>query len=309
MFHLLQRAPMGALLLALFLFGCDGGGLTAPEAAAPEIPGLAALLDEQIETATAETAPSARALAEQAGVPLQFISGPTKIDAPGLYLVTRDFNLPPGVPADAIVVAADNVFLDLGGHTLTGPGNKIGRGVFVEDAQRVVVTGGTLETFGVGVEVNESNRVAVVGMRALGGDEFADPPNGIPPQVGFLLVNSARNRLTGNSARGTNLGFFVRGPESMRNEITGNVALAGEFGLLGVCYNPHPDDPDPAGPGPSEDRVSGNFLNGFGTGIQASAGSARNGFTFNRIYYLASPWEDLNGTNVFANNVTMQITG
>ena len=80
--------------------------------------------------------------------------------------------------------------------------------------------------------------------------------------------------------------------------------VAGENGLLGICYNPAPDE---GAAGPRRDRVMLNRIAGFATGIQASAGSAYNHFVLNTIYYLVSPYEDLNGTNVFRRNRAMQI--
>lgn len=302
----LLRAPLGALLFALTLSACDDGGLTAPDGSSAAGDDLTALLDEQLEVEDSADLLDAATLAERAGTTYQPITGPTTITQPGVYLVTADFSLPAGVPADAIVVQADNVYLDLGGHTITGPGNKIGRGVAVMGARRVLVSGGTLETFGVGVDLFESTRTTVAGVHALGGDEFADPDNGVPAQVGFQLINSPQNRIIGNYAVETNLGIFVRGPGNRRNRIQANVALAGNFGLLGICYNPAPDAP-PDSPGPSHDRVTNNFLNGFATGIQVSEGSAYNSFINNRIYYLDFAWTDENGTNVFQNNQTMQL--
>lgn len=310
MYSLVTRLPLGALLLALALAGCDDGGLTAPDAtqtAAPGSEAFAALLDDQIDAEEAEVVSDAATFAASAGVVLQDITGPTVITESGVYAVTQDFSLPSGTEADAIVVQADGVFLDLGTHTLTGPGNKLGRGVVVEGARRVVVRGGTLETFGVGVVLSETQRVAVTGVRVVGGDEFADPPNGIPPQIGVLLLNSRGNRVFGNQTTDTNLGLFVRGPGSMNNYLIGNSATAGEFGLLGICYNPAPDSPDPEGP--SNDRVQGNLLNGFGVGIQVSEGSANNRFVENAIYYLDSAWEDANGSNTFLRNLTVQLNG
>ena len=295
-----SRLTLGAFLLAFVIVGCDDGGLTAPDSA-PTSGALAEVIDTHVETATADAMPSARAAAAEAGAGVTFISGPTTIDRSGFYFVTQDFS----ATTDGIVITANNVFLDLGGHTITGPDNKVGRGVAVEGARRVYVGGGTVQTFGVGVALGDAERVAVVGVRVLGGDEFADPPNGIAPQIGFLLVDSADNRIAGNSAIETNLGFFVRGGGSMDNTIQGNRAVAGDNGLLAICYNPADGTTSTAGP--SRDLVRHNFLSGFGTGIQASEGSANNRFKGNRIYYLVDDYEDLNGSNAFVNNVTMQL--
>ncbi len=300
---LTSRVRLGAftLLIALLFTGCDDGGLTAPDQTAADATAFTAFVDQTIEAAMADDVPSAATVADQVEVLPVSITGPTVITEPGLYVVEADFS----AEADGIVIQASGVFLDLNNHTITGPGNKEGRGVVIEGVQRVLVRGGALETFGVGVAVVGSRRVGVAGVRVAGGDEFADPANGVPPQVGFLLLDTVGARLLGNSAYETNLGFFVRGGGSTRNQLMGNLAQASENGLLGVCYNPAPDTPDPAGP--SLDRVSNNVLIGFGTGIQASVGSAENRFASNVIYYLEDDYEDLNGSNVFVGNRTMQL--
>ncbi|MEL6771862.1 MAG: right-handed parallel beta-helix repeat-containing protein [Bacteroidota bacterium] len=298
-----SRSLLAALVLPLLLAACDAGDLTGTESPVTVAPtSIEAAVAAEIDTATPETMRTAAAVAADASMGVEAISGPTTITEPGFYTLMNGF----ATEGDGIVIQADNVFLDLGGYTITGPGNKAGRGIVLDGVTRVLVTNGTVETFGVGVQWLGTDRTAVVGVTVEGGDEFADPPNGVAPQIGFLLVNSSRNRVLGNVANDTNLGIFVRGGGSYRNRIIGNRAEAGEFGLLGICYNPAPDTEDPAGP--QRDLVAGNALIGFGVGIQVSAGSAENRFVENLIGYLESPYEDANGTNVFDDtNETFQI--
>ncbi len=233
---------------------------------------------------------------------LRTIDGPMEITEPGVYRVTRDFSVSEA-EGDAIVIHANFVWLDLAGHTITGPGNKIGRGVVADDARFVLIANGRLETFGIGVALLDTDRSAVAFVEVQGGDEMAAPP-AIPPQIGILLVNSARNSIRWNEVNDTNLGFFVRGGDSFENHIRGNEAVAGDHGLLAICYNPAEGE----GPeGPSHDVVRRNLLSRFGTGIQTSAGSAYNLFARNRIEYFVSPWVDFNGTNEFVDNTTIQL--
>lgn len=234
---------------------------------------------------------------------LHWITGPTVIDAPGVYRVQNDFDVTE-MDGDGIVVRSDFVWLDLGGHTLTGPGNKIGRAVVVENARHVLVANGRLETFGIGVALLGTDHSAVAFIRVRGGDEMAAPPE-IPPQIGVLLVNSPHNMIRWNDVRDTNLGYFVRGAGSMKNLIAGNRAIAGDRGLLAICYNPAPGEGDA---GPTQDHVRHNLLSRFATGIQTNTGAAHNTFTRNLIEYFVSPYEDLNGTNVFRHNVEIPLT-
>lgn len=288
-----------ALALSLVLAGCgQDNTVSAPESARTQDPAEAA-----------RTAPRASALLtsdeEDISEPGHFtaITGPTIITEPGSYKVTADFSADP-VTGDGIVVRCDNVLLFAGSRTISGPGNKLGRGIVIEDARRVFVHGGRLVTFGIGVVMSNVSDSRVSSVTIVGGDEPANPPAGIPPQIGIMAVNSAHNRISRNTLRGINLGIFVRGGGSYENLIRRNDVYAGMNGLLGICYNPAPM----GGPaGPSNDRVVHNRLFRFGTGIQTSSGSTTNLFANNVIRYFNSPYEDLNGSNIFQNNVTTQI--
>lgn len=232
------------------------------------------------------------------------IKGPTVISKPGVYRVVQGFSVDQAT-GDGIVVRSSGVFLWLGQHRISGPGAKIGRGIVLDNVRHVLVQGGRLESFGVGVALDGAERCAVRGVYVAGDDGFADPANGIPPQIGVLLVNSAYNRIARNHLQRINLGLFVRGAGSHDNVLRRNHVVGGVNGLLGVCYNPAPS----AGPeGPTSDRVAANTFSRFGKGIQASAGSARNHFVSNRIEYFSVAYEDLNGTNVFRHNRAVQIT-
>lgn len=294
-----------ALAVAIFGWGCQGKDkMTSPEKNNQTLPGQAspdfsAYLQIEIESEEEALRPfeTGNALARHT---VTEITGPTVITSPGIYRVTRDFS----ASGDAIVIQSDHVLLDLGRHTITGPGNKVGRGVVLDGVEWVLVHGGSLRTFGIGVALLGSSRSAVKNVTVLGGDEFANPPS-VPPQIGILLVNSYRNHIRRNTFDQTNLGIFVRGGGSFENRIRRNEVLGGTNGLLAICYNPAMGE-GPAGP--NNDDVSHNFLCRFGVGIQASAGSAENRFNSNVIKYFVSAWEDFNGTNQFRNNRTQLIS-
>jgi len=224
------------------------------------------------------------------------ITGPTVITEPGNYKVAEDFS----ATSDAIVIQADYVRLDLNDHKITGPGNKVGRGIVLDGVSNVIVRNGTLQTFGTGVALLGSSKSIVKNVRVRGGDEVPGPP-----QTGVLLVNSYLNLVRNNEFLDVNLGLFVRGGGSYENRLAHNLARAGNNGVLGICYNPAAGE-GPAGP--TNDLVRFNTLNRFGAGIQTSAGSANNKFNRNTIYFFNQAWNDFNGTNEFRNNRTKQIT-
>lgn len=291
-----------ALLLALIVLGCSPSRDTLAPGAAPSGDGLAREAPPAEPSAIGGEDALDREDAQAFSARATPIDGPTRITEPGAYRLTRGFDVTSG---DGIVIAASHVKLWLGEHRITGPGNKLGRAIVIEDASHVLVRGGRLERFGVGVQLTNTSNSRVRGVHVQGGDETANPPAGNPPQIGILLVQSAMNQIVDNRLRDVNLGLFVRGGESYRNQLARNHVLGGQNGLLAICYNPASG----AGPvGPREDRVSFNVLSRFGTGVSASAESAENTFAHNWIRYFDAPYEDLNGTNEFRRNHTQQLT-
>jgi len=281
------RSRLLALTLVATLAGCGRGGT------------LLAPLNGASSGAPVAHRPAAAA-ASQASASASEINGPTVITEPGTYRVAQDFS----ATGDGIVIQANDVQLFLGDHTITGPGNKVGRAIVVDGVKNASISGGTLRTFGIGVALLGASGSSVRDVTVEGGDEAAAPPAN-PPQIGLLLVNSWRNTLTGNELSRVNLGLFVRGGGSFENRVQQNIVTAGNNGLLGICYNPAMEE---GAAGPTGDKVTNNLLDGFGTGIQTSAGSAANRFTANRIRFLDLAWNDFNGTNVFLGNRTEDLT-
>jgi hypothetical protein len=299
------------VILALFALGCDqeNNGV-APQKSNPADSDRITEVDPTVKTAVTKAIDTEsgqydlrndKPTAAQHGFPwFNTISEPTVITQPGFWFVTEDFM----ASGDAIVIESDWVYLYVGHHTITGPGDKEGRGIVVDGARHVAVVGGQLNTFGMGVVVNNSERVAVRHVDITGGDEYADPGAGIAPQIGIMLVNSSRCHVAGNKTELVNLGIFVRGGDSYRNRICRNWVTGGDLGLLGICYNPDGTG-DPSGP--HDDKVCFNSLKRFRIGIQANSGAEDNRFAFNLIHYFVMPVEDVDGTNTFHRNRTREI--
>jgi hypothetical protein len=96
------------------------------------------------------------------------ISGPTTITQPGYYYLTRDFTSPPSV--DAIVIEANDVWVDLGGFTITRSGPEPSNGIVASGLrERITVTNGTLRGYIVGVAADDDRFVHVEGVTASGG--------------------------------------------------------------------------------------------------------------------------------------------
>lgn len=228
------------------------------------------------------------------------IDGPTTITSPGFYRVTSDFS----ASDDAIMIQSNWVYLFIGNHTITGPGNKMGRGVVIDGSHYVAVFGGNFETFGMGVVLNESMLCAVRNVHITGGDVYADPGNGIAPQIGIMAVNSARNLIFHNRIEMLNLGIFMRGDGTYSNRVFGNKLMGGDLGLLGICYNPDGSG-DPAGA--HNDDVNSNIVERFRGGFQANFGTHDILVRRNHFKYFAFDIEDKENASTFVNNHSMQI--
>jgi hypothetical protein len=227
---------------------------------------------------------------------LSFNGGRTvRIERPGSYRLRHDVRLK-GTGA-AIVIAADGVTLDLGGHTLTGPGGKLGTGIMVEGRRNVSVKNGTLHGFGFGVQVVNSVNVKVQGLQ-ITGDDAGGPP---PGEVGILVLNSRGVEATRNVIARVFLGLFVRGGGSGANRLFENTLAGGDTGQIGICYNP---DGLGTPTGPSGDLVYLNLVSGFKIGIQTSPETRGNLFRENDIAFVQKAIEELSpaGANLFEGN-------
>ncbi|MCS7160134.1 MAG: right-handed parallel beta-helix repeat-containing protein, partial [Gemmatales bacterium] len=82
--------------------------------------------------------------------PVQFISGPTIITKPGIYVLARDLTVNAG---HAIIVRASDVIIDLAGRSIYGPDNPHTRavGIYVDNQNRVTIRNGTIYGFMYGI--------------------------------------------------------------------------------------------------------------------------------------------------------------
>lgn len=230
------------------------------------------------------------------------ITRPTTITEPGVYVVQRSFFSPDEWPA--IVVAASGVTIDLGGHTLSGPGGRRGLGILVDGVRGVRIINGTLASFGIGVQVSGADNVTVRGLQIIGEDLGGTPP---AIEIGVLVVNSRGVVLTENTISRVFLGIFVRGGMSSGNRLADNTLAAGANGGLGICYNPSPTAG--AADGPHGDLVYNNLVSRFGKGIQTSQGTTGNVFRENAVAYTGATGIDEQnpGANIFMMNSAIRI--
>lgn len=217
----------------------------------------------------------------------------------GSFFLKRDLLAGEGI---AIDIRADDVTLDLRGHTILGLGDKIGVGVRVNQASNVTVFNGKIQDFGIGVQVEEATNVTITGLQIDGQDLGGAPPD---IEIGVLILGSRGVEVSHNVISDTFLGVFVRGEASGANRISDNLLAGGENGELAICYNPAPGAD---GGGPSGDLVTGNHASRFRRALSLSTDSAGNvvrGNTF--AYFELGIVEASPGANVIDANDVVQI--
>lgn len=105
--------------------------------------------------------------------------------------------------SNGLTVGADGITIDLNGHTIAGPGTGVG--ILAAGRSGVVITGGTIRNFRVGVQLVVSTGVVVKGIRA------------IANQDGIFLVGSSGNTVTENFAsQNSRVGVMLR-PGAINN--------------------------------------------------------------------------------------------
>jgi len=163
----------------------------------------------------------------------------------------------------ALIIAADNVTLDLNGFSITGKGTlaRGGPAILVRDVNGCTVQKGTLQRFGAGVAVMGGSGNVIQNLTVadnVGGDEgdFGD---------GITITDSKDNRVQGNivARNGPYSGISLLGA-STGNEIRDNIV---------TDNNMLPGDPAAGrqdsgirieGPGANNNKVLGNTVTGSG---------------------------------------------
>ena len=203
----------------------------------------------------------------------------------------------------ALVIAADGVTLDLGGHSVScnGTARSHGPGILLREVSRSTVRNGTVEQFdaGVVVEGGSANVVENLTVRDNVGSTDGDLGDGI------VVTNSRENRIEsntverngpfsgislglqaqGNMIRGNavtdnnmldsadpasgrqTMGIRVEGPEANRNTIAGNtVTGSGGDGIsvLATCEDFNSEPPCAGTPPNEHNEITGNTSNGNG---------------------------------------------
>jgi parallel beta-helix repeat protein len=178
-------------------------------------------------------------------------------------------------PGVGLVVGADGITLDLGGHTVDGDGSGDDVGIDVSGHHGVTITHGTVREFTEGVLVADATDVAVRGVTS------TDQAHG-----GITIDGSDAVTVAGNVVRDSGAGIIVNGGDRVlvsANRVSGS-AFAGitTFGSQGVRIDANTVTTSPTDAavglfdGSSHNAVTGNRLSRSGAGVALDNGASDN---------------------------------
>jgi hypothetical protein len=199
-----------------------------------------------------------------------------------------------------VLITANDVFLDLNGMRVGGPGGKAGTGIEIRGASGVRVSNGIIADTAFGVIVSNCRNVVLTGLQIRGQGLAVVAP---PPETAIMIVQSKNVVVDGNAIYNVGLGIFVRGGDSGGNRIVNNTITAGTNGVLAICYNPTPADSR----APRGDLVYNNLVHGFSTGIQLSSTAMANVLKGNTIFYRTAAVDNQNDTNFDVENMKVRL--
>ena len=199
-----------------------------------------------------------------------------------------------------LIVAANNITLDLNGFTISGgPAGEGGPGIRLAGTTGVTVKNGTVTQFDAGVAIEGGSGNTVTGIRALDNrSNFGDYGDGI------IMFQSNSNRILNNQVRNNGPWDGIGVLRGAFNVIDGNQITDNNQSTTNTAgVRLENQNLGPNGNFPSNDNVvTNNLVSNSGTfGIQVFAGGSRNQIKFNQVVN-----NTLDGITVFAggnNNV------
>ncbi len=163
----------------------------------------------------------------------------------------------------ALVVTADGVTVDLGGHTVFGDRNGAnnGPGIVLREVTGVTVRNGTVQYFGAGVVVEGGSGNVIENLTVQDNIGSAEGDYG----DGIVLDGSSENRVSGNTVQrnGPFSGISMLN-ESQRNEIRDNVVADNSMSHLAPQAGRQDMGIRVEGPGASDNVIEANTVTGSG---------------------------------------------
>jgi parallel beta-helix repeat protein len=163
----------------------------------------------------------------------------------------------------ALIIAADNVTLDLGDHTVSGTADSGSDtpGLVFRNVKGSTVRNGTVQHFAAGVAINGGSGNVVQNVTLednIGGANFGD---------GIVVDGSKENRIIGNTIRrnGPFSGISLLN-QSTHNEIRHNIVTDNNMSHTGVPSDGRQDmGIRLEGPGASHNKIDSNAVTGSGS--------------------------------------------
>jgi hypothetical protein len=185
---------------------------------------------------------------------------------PGGAEITRDTTLDADVTCPrgpALVVAADNVTLDLGGHTVSGDsdGGVTGPGIMLRGVSGVTVRNGTVQRFDAGVVIEGGSANVVEGLTVQ--DNIGSPDGELGD--GIVVNESRDNRIEANVVRrnGPFSGISL-GPRAVTNQVRGNAVADNNMSHLDADAGRQAMGIRIEGPAASHNLIVANTVTGSG---------------------------------------------
>jgi len=200
-----------------------------------------------------------------------------------------------GCAANGIVVGADNITLDLNGHTVTGtPASGDKGGVVLVGRTGVTVRNGTVRSFDVGVVIEGGSANTVEAVNALENISFENAGTVNRGGDGIAVLSSRNNRI-------------------LRNNAVNNGPYSG-IGIYTLVDSAHPRATSGVSSGNVVDgnvvegniqaRTPNNVVNNDNIGIRLEPGNTGNSILNNRVYN-----SGLDGITLFSANTFNVIRG
>jgi parallel beta-helix repeat protein len=204
---------------------------------------------------------------------------PTNITSPGRYRLAEDCAVIAGCSGISITPPASDVHLNLGGHTISGPGTPGGVGIAVnrtkdENISNVHVNGGTVKGFETGIQVsgdnNHLNGLTVTenvaqGLELTTGDNNHVDGNNISGNIAqavFVHNHSNNNVIEENVINDNDSSGFLLQDSDLNvidsNDISGNKNVG--VSLIGSL-------------GSNNNKIRGNSINDQPVGITLQSGN------------------------------------
>jgi parallel beta-helix repeat protein len=173
-----------------------------------------------------------------------------------------DLKCPKGGPA--LTITADNVTLDLGGHTVSGDPKHTGdnAGILLKNVKGCTVKNGTVQGFDAGIVIAGGSGNTIQGITLQ--DNIGNPDGDFGD--GIVVNGSSKNRIEGNTVQrnGPFSGIAI-GPDSQGNEVKGNTVTDNNMMHTGDKTQGNQDmGIRIEGPAADKNKVTANTVTGSG---------------------------------------------